>query len=113
MKTESGDYSVRILDNQQGVVIAGVLRLLSPSAYEPVFDPIRKELEKATGNYAVDIADLIFLNSSGVTGLSRLVLLARSHSRGIDFIVSETVPWQKKTMTSLQRLNPKVTVRTR
>ena len=92
-------------------VLEGVLRLASPTAYEERFGPIRDRLKACEGEYTIDITRVRFVNSSGITGLSRLVLLSRSLDRGLIVIGKETIGWQETTLRLFQRLYQRLDVR--
>jgi hypothetical protein len=55
---------------------------------------------------------LDFLNSSGITMLSRFVMEARDRP-GIDVqvLASEAVPWHARSLRNLQRLMPTLSIR--
>jgi hypothetical protein len=60
----------------------------------------------------LDLRELDFLNSSGITMLSRFVMEARDHP-GIDLqvLASEAVPWHARSLRNLQRLMPGLSIR--
>lgn len=103
----SDEYTIT-LHEHGGATLAGVLRLSSPIAYKPVLQPLQDAIEAAPKAYRIDLAKLTFLNSSGVTALSRLVMAARQHDVPLVVVVDDGVPWQRKTLSSLQRLYPKL-----
>lgn len=103
------DYGLECADGR--TVLSGVMRLASPNSYEGVFEPVKKGIADAAAVYTLDITRLKFMNSSGITALSRLVLHARTHNKQLVVMGTETVAWQKKTLTSLQRLYSRVDVR--
>lgn len=111
MKIQTTEYTIDCRDAEPYAKLSGVLRLASPAAYEQAFAPIRKHLAATIGAYTLDVAQLTFMNSSGITGLSRLVMQARSDSRDLVIVVSDTIPWQRKTFGSLQKLYPKLQIR--
>ncbi len=92
-------------------VLSGVLRLPSPAAYEERLAPAREALVAAGSKYTIDIKEVQFLNSSGITGLSRLVLLARREEVPLVFLGSSESVWQSKTLRLIARLYNKVEVR--
>ncbi len=102
MRTETADFVIDCGADQ--AVLRGVLRLPSPSAYEGPFEGIHKGLAAASTRYVVDICGVKFMNSSGITAISRLVLLARTLEKDLVFVGSSSIPWQGKTIRSLQRL---------
>jgi hypothetical protein len=98
------DYSVE-LPAPDRAVLRGVLRLESPVAYDRVFEPIHAALERAAeAPFTVDVSELVFLNSSGIRALGALVLAARRDRRPLVLLGRRSIPWQQKTVASLQRL---------
>ncbi len=102
------DYSLQ-WDAGRATVI-GIMRLASPDSYEQVFAGIRSSISAAEAGFVVDISEVRFMNSSGITALSRLVLLARKHGHPLLIIGSKSISWQTKTLSSLQRLYGKLNV---
>lgn len=102
MRTETADFVIDCGPDQ--AVLRGVLRLPSPVAYESPFERLRQCLEAAPRRYVIDICAVRFMNSSGITALSRLVLLARTLDKEVIFVGASSVAWQGKTIRSLQRL---------
>ena len=90
--------------------LSGVLRLASPADYEERFEPMRRGLT-TSASYTIDLAQVRFLNSSGITSLSRLMLLARSQQKDLTLVGSEAVSWHAKTLTLLKRLYDRLDVR--
>jgi hypothetical protein len=60
----------------------------------------------------LDLRELDFLNSSGITMLSRFLIEARDHT-GIDIhvLASGAVPWHARSLKNLQRLMPTLSIR--
>ena len=102
MKIETSTFSVNYFD-EQTVVLQGVMRLVSPMEYMSVFDELYRNLD-LTAQYTIDLSKLEYLNSSGITALSRIVLYARDNSKKLKFICGNTIAWQRKTMNGLLRL---------
>ena len=109
MLIDNHDFAIDVTAADKAV-ISGVLRLPSPAAYEERFKPIREALTKADDPYTIDISAVQFLNSSGITGLSRLVLLARTQKTPLVLIGSTRTSWQAKTLKPIARLYDKVDV---
>jgi hypothetical protein len=97
------DFSVHC-ESANAAVLRGVMRLESVEAYDRVFLPVRAALLAASEAYRIDVRELLFLNSSGIRALCELVLLARNEQRKLEILASRTVPWQRKSLTSLQRI---------
>lgn len=102
MKFHSDDFTINC--EGRSAKLAGVMRLQSPNAYEEPFEPIHSEIQSPEGQYVLDISNLTFLNSSGVSALARLILLARQHNTPVSVVCSNDIPWQGKTIPSLQKL---------
>lgn len=109
MLIDNHDFAIDVSAPDHAVV-SGVLRLPSPAAYEERLQPIREALQNANGAYTIDISGVQFLNSSGITGLSRLVLLARSKKTPLVLVGSNKISWQAKTLRPISRLYDKVDV---
>lgn len=110
MLIDNNDFAIDVSVPERAVV-SGVLRLPSPAAYEERFKPIREALTRAKGDaYTIDISGVQFLNSSGITGLSRLVLLARTNETPLVLVGSSRTSWQAKTLRPISRLYDKVEV---
>ncbi len=105
---DNNDYKIAYSSTDQ-VTLSGVLRLQSPLIYDELFAPIREKIESGIV-LTLDIANVSFLNSSGITALARLIIVARSKDVGLNIIGRDSVPWQKKSIVSLKRLWPKLEV---
>ena len=84
--------------------LSGFLRLMSPYDYNEPFALIKESLEGEFTEVVVDITKLSFLNSSGITALAKLILLAKKNN--VVFILrgSEEKHWQKKSFDCLTKL---------
>lgn len=89
--------------------VTGVLRLAAPADYEPFFEPLREAVD-TTDRFSIDLSGVRFMNSSGITSLSRIVLRARSQDKPITLIGADGVSWQTKTLGLLRRLYDKLDV---
>lgn len=112
MNSPNRDYEIAYHDEPPGATLRGVLRLASPTAYEEAFASLRRRMELAT-QFTIDIAEVPFMNSAGIMSLSRLVLMARSEKKSLTCVIAENVPWQIKTIGSLQKLYPQLELRRR
>jgi hypothetical protein len=102
VKIETSTFSVDYFD-EKSVVLKGIMRLVSPMEYMSVFDELYRQID-LTPHYTIDLSKLEYLNSSGITALSRIVLYAREHAKKLKFICGNTIAWQRKTMNGLMRL---------
>ena len=102
MLTETGDFTIDY--NGHEATLRGVLRLPSPTSYDAPFDVLHQAVTSTDDPFVVDISDVRFMNSSGITAMSRLVLLARSEHKSLVLRGAKSVAWQRKTLRSLGRL---------
>jgi hypothetical protein len=59
----------------------------------------------------LDLRELDFLNSSGITMFSRFVIEARDRADvALQFLASEAIPWQARSLKNLQRLMPSLRI---
>lgn len=110
MLSHQEDFVLDCTDSTKAV-LSGVLRLPSPAAYEERLQPVRDALLAADSTYTIDISAVQFLNSSGITGLSRLVLLARGKEVPLVFLGSSGSVWHDKTLRLIARLYKGVEVK--
>jgi len=101
------DYSVAYNDTTQTVTCQGSLRLSGMAEYKPIVDLLERVAEVDTDGITLDLTELEFLNSSGISMLSKFVIRVR-HRKTVMMSVrgSRTIPWQGKSLKNLQRLMP-------
>ena len=104
-----GDYKLELEPGRAR--LSGVMRLVSPAAYRSALAEVHAQLESSKDPFEFDISGLVFLNSSGITALSRLVMQARVQGLSLTFLIDEGTAWQKKTLPSLARLYPKMALK--
>ena len=105
-------FDVRLEEDNSPVVFKGALRLSGIEDYAPILDLLKETLMSPAKPIVLDLRELDFLNSSGITMLSRFVMEARDRP-GIDVqvLASETVPWHARSLRNLQRLMPTLSIR--
>ena len=106
------DYQIKLDKETSTAVLEGALRLQSPNAYDIPFSEITNfisQLPKQT-RFILNIKNLEFLNSSGVTSLAKLVLLCRSNDIDLHIECNEDIPWQEKTIASFNKLYERVSL---
>jgi hypothetical protein len=112
MKTIKGEsFEIRMEDNNSTVFFKGALRLSGVADYLPILDLLKETLVNPTKPVVLDLKELDFLNSSGITMLSRFVIEARDEaSIALHFIASESVVWHARSLKNLQRLMPALVI---
>jgi len=112
MKTITGEsFEIRMEDNHSTVFFKGALRLSGVTDYLPILDLLKETLVNPTNPVVLDLKELDFLNSSGITMLSRFVIEARDQA-GIKLylIASESIVWHARSLKNLQRLMPALVI---
>jgi hypothetical protein len=105
-------FDIRLEEENSTIQFKGALRLCGTEDYAPILDMLKKTLTSPAMPIVLDLRELDFLNSSGITMLSRFVMEARDRP-GIDLqvLASEAVPWHARSLKNLQRLMPALSIR--
>ena len=113
MKNIHGEsFEIQLKRRAPPFVFKGALRLCGTEDYAPILDMLKETLINPTAPIVLDLRQLDFLNSSGITMLSRFVIEARGHDGiGIQVLASEAVPWHARSLKNLQRLMPTLSIR--
>ncbi|MCG9887223.1 MAG: hypothetical protein MH825_16960 [Cyanobacteria bacterium] len=102
------DYSICYEPDRQTVRCSGSLRLDGLDAYRPIVDLLDEASQQGT-TLTLDLSDLEFLNSSGISMLSMFVVGLRK--RGDCHLIlqgSNRILWQTRSLKNLQRLMPSI-----
>ena len=113
MKNIHGEsFDVQLEEENSTILFKGALRLCGTEDYAPILDMLKETLTSPAMRIVLDLRELDFLNSSGITMLSRFVMEARDRP-GIDLqvLASEAVPWHARSLRNLQRLMPSLSIR--
>lgn len=101
------DYTVQFDPASTTVSFKGELSLGGTSEYEPLNKLLNDVAETQPEIMTIDLRELSFLNSSGISMLSKFVLALRK-KKGTQLVVvgSNEMPWQGKSLKNLERLLP-------
>jgi hypothetical protein len=106
MNIQGKDYSVEYDFETAVVVMKGLLRLAGLPEYQPIMDLLVDALNQ-NSQLTIDLRELEFLNSSGISMLSMFVVKARNQgSAQLTLRGSNAILWQTKSLRNLQRLMP-------
>jgi hypothetical protein len=108
MKTINGEtFEVRLDEDSSTIFFKGALRLSGTEDYASILDLLKCTLTSSRSPIRLDLRELEFLNSSGITMFSRFVIEARERAEvSLQFHASQRVPWQARSLKNLQRLMP-------
>jgi hypothetical protein len=101
------DYSVQYDPDSVTFYFQGELSLGGPPEYAPIAQLLDDILNEGPSAIAIDLKKLEFLNSSGISLLSKFVINARK--KKITQVVvkgSYDIPWQEKSLKNLEKLMP-------
>jgi hypothetical protein len=101
------DYTVEFDASCTTVKLKGELSLGGPSEYEPIAKLLNDVAETNPETMTVNLRELGFLNSSGISMLSKFVMGLRK-KKGVQLVIlgSNDMPWQGKSLQNLVRLLP-------
>jgi anti-anti-sigma factor len=108
MNANDSDVSVSVSDCT--ATLSGALQLHSVAAHLDLFEPIAHAIEAAARDFTIDLSAVVFMNSSAVSALARLVLLARGRGISVRLVGNSNQHWQRSTLRTLGRLAPQSTV---
>lgn len=101
------DYAVSYEADSATVIFQGELSLANPSEYQPIADLLVQAVSEGSSPVTLNLEQLMFLNSSGISMLSKFILsLRRQPTVQLIVLGSEEVPWQTKSLKNLQKLLP-------
>lgn len=103
-----GTYTASRHPEKNVVVIRGSLRLNGTTEYAPVAALLEEAL--GAGPLTIDLRELQFLNSSGITILMRFAIKVREVSGSLLLLGSKKIPWQGKSLHNLKRVFPAIRI---
>lgn len=111
MKIEKDKYIVEYQKKGRLVKMSGTLRLQDKDEYREIFELLTKAANETTGlPLTLDMKELVFLNSSGISSLSLFIIKMRQLDKDISIKGSKSVPWQVKSLSNFQKLYGKVEI---
>lgn len=110
MEIKTDDYSIWYEAAVATVYFRGFLRLDGMEEYQPVMDLLLLAVDESP-TLTLNLQELEFLNSSGISMLSMFVVKVRDRG-DVQLVLqgSNKVLWQTKSLRNLQRLMPSLTL---
>lgn len=107
MEIASKNYKVIYDEASHNIIFDGSLRLNGSAEYASISELLNNVAQKEPEKIVLDLKKLKFLNSSGISILSRFVINVRKR-QNIQMLVigAKQNPWQGKSLKNLQRLMP-------
>ncbi|MDJ0599954.1 MAG: hypothetical protein QNJ37_14065 [Crocosphaera sp.] len=111
MEIKTDDYCVTYHPETTTVTFKGSLRLSGSDEYRPIVELLDEASKDDPEIITLDLKELEFLNSSGISMLSKFVINVRKKKNSsITVKGSNSIPWQGKSLKNLQRLMPTLTL---
>jgi hypothetical protein len=106
VEIKTDDYTVEYKPDLATVFLRGFLRLPGMPEYESIMNLLLDAIEGAS-TLTLNLQELEFLNSSGISMLSMFVVKIRNQGQA-QLVIQGTnrVLWQTKSLRNLQRLMP-------
>lgn len=101
------DYSIDYEPESTTVNFNGELSLGGSGEYAPISQLLDTVAEQNPPKLTLNLSNLKFLNSSGISMLSKFVInLRKKQNIQVIVIGSNSIPWQGKSLKNLEKLFP-------
>lgn len=105
MEVKTEEYSAYYDASENKVVMTGSMRLQNLAAYEEIKKVLKTGIENTKGQLTIDIQNLNFMNSSGVTTLSLFLIECRNKKHTpVRILGSAKISWQIKSVLNFKKL---------
>ena len=106
-KIQGDGYQVQYDSVLTTISFQGEIALGGPKDYAPIVNLLNEVADYQPEIITLNLKELAFLNSSGISMLSKFVLGMRK-KKGVQLVVlgAKKVPWQGKSLKNLERLLP-------
>jgi hypothetical protein len=111
MEVKGDNYQVSYDANSATINFHGTLRLNGTEDYSLILNLLQEVVESDPARITLNLRHLDFLNSSGITMLSKFIIGMRKKTVHMMILGSNTIPWQAKSLKNLQRLMPALTLK--
>ncbi|ACK69959.1 conserved hypothetical protein [Gloeothece citriformis PCC 7424] len=107
MEIQSENYHISYNPATMIVNFRGSFRLNGMKDYEPIVNFLNEVAQQEPPTIILDLQKLEFLNSSGISMLSKFIInMRKKQTSNIVVKGSKNIPWQDKSLKNLQRLMP-------
>ncbi len=101
------DYSIHYEPESTTVHFQGELSLGGTPEYAPISQMLEMVADQNPTQLILNLSNLKFLNSSGISMLSKFVInLRKKQTIQVIVIGSNNIPWQGKSLKNLEKLFP-------
>jgi hypothetical protein len=101
------DYTVQYIPESVTVKLQGELSLTGSADYAPIAQLLNQIAELNPPTMTLDLTKLEFLNSSGISMISKFAISMRKRSQiQLSVVGSDEIAWQRKSLQNLLKLCP-------
>ncbi len=109
MEISGENYRVSYDPQSATVNCEGSLRLYGASGYSSIVELFNKAADQKAPTLILNLQELQFLNSSGISALSKFVIRVRNNKTSTLVVRgTDAYRWQSESLTNLQRLMPEI-----
>ena len=109
MEVRGAGFLVCYAQEKATVVCEGVLDLRGKAGYGEILELLEQAVATDSPLVTLDLKDLEFLNSSGITTLGGFIIKLRDRGQGrLRVLCSNKYTWQSRSMRGLQKLMPEM-----
>lgn len=104
---KSEDYTIQYDPESVTFKFQGELSLGGSAEYQPIAQLLEDVANEQPATITLNLTNLAFLNSSGISLLSKFAIGVRK-KKTIKVLIlgSKDIPWQEKSLTNLEKLLP-------
>lgn len=112
MEITGDTYKVYYETSSATINFHGSLRLNGMEEYASILKLLTDVIDSNPARVTINLMHLDFLNSSGITMLSKFVIGMRSNkSVHMMILGANSIPWQSKLLKNLQKLMPSLNLK--
>lgn len=101
------DFTIQYDSESMTIRFQGELGLGGPKEYEPIKSLLEEATATESSRMVLNLRELFFLNSSGISLLSKFVIgLRKKPNIQLIILGSKEVAWQGKSLQNLQKFLP-------
>lgn len=102
---QAGDATINYNESESIMVFEGSMRLPNMKEYSIISEFLKEASDTSSDQLTLDLKELEFLNSSGITTLSLFVLNCKKAGNPHITVVGNTsIPWQEKSLSNFKKL---------
>jgi hypothetical protein len=105
MILKAGDATLQFDSSTNTMTFSGSMRLANMKEYDQISHFLKEHIHASTQHATLDLKELQFLNSSGITTLSLFILNCKKASGpGLKVLGNNEISWQQKSLINFKKL---------